>query len=262
MANSWEQKSVWEFFIHSFNHTYFPLFHSWFLCAAASSPLDWIGGKRFYSVREQGNKKRKEKRQQWLFACLPFTQQQDRTQHSAHTSGQKRFCVGNPPTLSWISELGVAKVGIFEEVGHGKAQQPARSEALCSHVQSPFLMLLLLYTFTKNQSAYLAVSLQSHVPPSTFPQWHVKFITRFTLSLLNLMSTAIHLCAVWMPTFPRLLFSFWLRKLIHVLLSISFSVPITTNTLFALSTWHPCQCLCSDWFAQAPTPLKPGGDVL
>lgn len=30
------------------------------------------------------------------------------TQHSAHTSGQKGFCIGNPPTLSWISELGVA----------------------------------------------------------------------------------------------------------------------------------------------------------
>lgn len=53
---------VLEFFLHSFNHTYFLLFHSWFLCAAASSPLDWTGGKRFYSVREWERGKKKKKR--------------------------------------------------------------------------------------------------------------------------------------------------------------------------------------------------------
>lgn len=64
---------VLEFFLHSFNHTYFLLFHSWFLCAAASSPLDWTGGKRFYSVREweRGKKKKKETT---LTLCIPALQ--------------------------------------------------------------------------------------------------------------------------------------------------------------------------------------------
>lgn len=64
----------------------------------------------------------------------------------------------------------MAKVEILEEAEHAKAKQPAQFKVFCIHFQSPFLKHLFLYVFPMYQSAYLAISLQSHVLPSTFLQ--------------------------------------------------------------------------------------------
>lgn len=99
-----------------------------------------------------------------------------------------------------------------------------------------------LYTFPMYQSTYLAISLQSHALPCTFLQWHFNLITHFSFSPVKLMSTT-HLWVVCMPTFSGCSFSLQLNRQIHVPLFLS--VPVTANPLFALFTWHPCQCLCS-----------------
>lgn len=146
----------------------------------------------------------------------------------------------------------MAKVGILEEAGHAKAKQPAQFKVFCIHVQSPFLTHF-LYTFPMQQSGCLAISLHSHVLPSTFLQEHFKLITHFTFSPVKLTSTAIQPWAVCTPTFSGCNLSLQSDRQIHAPLFLS--VPVTTNLPFALFTWDPCQCLCSAQYAQLATSL-------
>lgn len=60
------------------------------------------------SVRERERGKKKKETAVTLCILALHKAVIHTAQHSAHTSGQKGFSIGNPPTLSWTSALGVA----------------------------------------------------------------------------------------------------------------------------------------------------------
>lgn len=72
------------------NRTHFPLFPSWPLCAGASSPSDWIGGKGLYSVR------REKENNEWMCSC-PL-ESPSCLQHVPNELANFIFEVWNPPS--------------------------------------------------------------------------------------------------------------------------------------------------------------------